>query len=84
HPAKRPMTRTSRGPVVLGERSGEPCHSLPMLWVCNVQEITGEVQDHPLAGGRHQAPAALYSLVEIASYDRKLGTGWQMKGGVSW
>jgi len=23
-------------------------------------------------------------LVMIASYDRKLGTGWQMKGGVSW
>ena len=58
-PPKRSTTRTSRGPVVpvlaLGERSGELCNSFPMLWVRNVQEIAGEVQEHPLAGGRYEA-----------------------------
>jgi hypothetical protein len=40
-----------------------------MLWVRNAHEITGEVQEHPLAGGRPNAPAALHSLVEIAGID---------------
>jgi hypothetical protein len=62
HPPGASTTRTSRGPVVLvlalGKRSGERCNSFPMAWVRNVQETTGEVQEHTLAGRRHKTPAS--------------------------
>jgi hypothetical protein len=45
--------------VALGKRSGERCNSVPMPWVRNVQEITGEVQEHPLAGGRYKTATDL-------------------------
>jgi hypothetical protein len=61
-PPERTTTRTSR-PVIpvlaLGKRSGERCNCFPAAWIRNVQEITGEVQEHPPAGGRHKAPAGL-------------------------
>jgi hypothetical protein len=62
-PPKRFTSRTSGGPVVpvlaLGQPSGERCNSFPMAWVRNVQEITGEVQEHTLARRRHKTPASL-------------------------
>ena len=45
--------------VALCKRSDKCCHSFPMPWVRNVQEITGEVQEHPLAGGQRQAATDL-------------------------
>src|SRR5919106_1911621 len=55
--------------VAFGKRSGERCNSLPMPRVRDVQEITDEVQEHPLAGGRHKTAAELWALVEIADFD---------------
>ena len=45
--------------AALGERSGERCHSFPMPWVRNVQEIAGEIQHHALAGRRRKAATGL-------------------------
>jgi hypothetical protein len=45
--------------VAFGKRSSERCNSFPMPRVRNVQEITGEVQEHPLVGGRHNTAADL-------------------------
>jgi hypothetical protein len=45
--------------VAFGKRSGKRCNSFPMPRVRNVQEITGEFQEHPLAGGRHQTATDL-------------------------
>jgi hypothetical protein len=45
--------------VAFGKRSGERCNSFPMPRVGNVQDITDEVQEHPLAGGRHNTAAEL-------------------------
>jgi hypothetical protein len=44
--------------VVLGKRSGERCNSFPMPRIRNLQEITGELQEHPLAD-------ALLALVRL-------------------
>jgi hypothetical protein len=68
--------------VAFGKRSGERCNSFPMPWVRNVQETTGEVQDHPLAGGRHKTAADLQSFVEIADFDsQRLREAVQPAGG---
>ena len=68
--------------VAFGKRSGKRCNSFPLPRVRNIKEITDEVQEHPLAGGRHKAAADLSALIEIADFDsQRSGNAVPLAGG---